>query len=111
MPNYNRDAIALRQLSAEAGRKWAIFGDEQPPAHTGVMPDADDPTHDEPRIEALWGNLMGGGGGVEWYFGSQVRAHGHQLRGLPLARPHVGPDALSPSSSSAAPAVLGDGAE
>ena len=26
--------------------------------------------HDEPRIEALWGNLMGGGSGVEWYFGS-----------------------------------------
>ena len=70
MRNYHRDAVVLRKRSAEAGRKWAIFGDEQPPANTGVMPDANDPNHDEPRIEALWGNLMGGGSGVEWYFGS-----------------------------------------
>lgn len=69
MRNYNRDAITLRKKSADAGRKWAIFGDEQPPDHTGVMPDANDPDHDAPRTEALWGNLMGGGSGVEWYFG------------------------------------------
>jgi hypothetical protein len=36
-----------------------------------VLPDADDPGHDVPRIHALWGNLMGGGSGVEWYFGSR----------------------------------------
>ena len=71
MANYNRDAVVLRGRSAAAGRKWVIMGDEQPPAAVGVKPDADDPTHDEPRIEALWGNLMGGGGGVEWYFGSK----------------------------------------
>jgi hypothetical protein len=70
MRNYYRDAVVLRKRSAEAGRKWAIFGDEQPPANTGIVPDAVDPSHDEPRIEALWGNLMGGGSGVEWYFGS-----------------------------------------
>jgi hypothetical protein len=70
MRNYNRDAIVLRRRSAEAGRKWAIFGDEQPPANRGVLPDQVDPGHDEPRLEALWGNLMGGGSGVEWYFGS-----------------------------------------
>lgn len=70
MKEYYREAVELRRLSSAAGRKWAIFGDEQAPANKGVMPDADDPTHDEPRIEALWGNLMGGGSGVEWYFGS-----------------------------------------
>jgi hypothetical protein len=69
MKNYNRDAVALRERSAKAGRKWAVYGDEQPPAHTGVMPDESDPDHDVPRAEALWGNLMGGGSGVEWYFG------------------------------------------
>lgn len=69
MKNYNRDAIALRAKSAQAGRKWAIFGDEQPPDSVGVMPDESDANHDEPRIQALWGNLMGGGAGVEWYFG------------------------------------------
>jgi hypothetical protein len=70
MRNYYRDAVVLRRRSAEAGRRWVIFGDEQPPANTGIVPDATDPNHDEPRIEALWGNLMGGGSGVEWYFGS-----------------------------------------
>ncbi len=71
MERYNADAIALRELTARAGRKWAIFGDEQAPASHGVLPDADDPDHDRPRTLALWGNLMGGGSGVEWYFGSK----------------------------------------
>nr|MCU0248522.1 DUF5060 domain-containing protein [Bryobacter sp.] len=69
MQNYHRDALVLRERSAKAGRKWAIYGDEQPAAKVGVMPDADDPAHDIPRIQALWGNLLGGGSGVEWYFG------------------------------------------
>ncbi len=69
MDRYNRDAIELRRRSAQAGRKWAIFGDEQNPARSGVVPDADDPGHDLPRKQALWGNLMAGGSGVEWYFG------------------------------------------
>ncbi len=71
MANYNNEAIVLRKRSAEAGRKWAIFGDEQSKASHGVVPDANDPTHDIPRKQGLWGNLMGGGSGVEWYFGHQ----------------------------------------
>lgn len=43
--------------------------DEIGPADIGAKPDADDPRHDEVRGPALWGNLMAGGGGVEWYFG------------------------------------------
>ncbi len=69
LDRYHGDAVTLRRLSAEAGRKWAIFGDEQAPASHGVVPDVNDPTHDEPRKLALWGNLMAGGSGVEWYFG------------------------------------------
>lgn len=71
MHDYNRDAIVLRKRSERAGRKWAIFGDEQQPAWRGAAPDAVDPTHDLSRKQALWGNLMGGGSGVEWYFGSR----------------------------------------
>jgi len=55
--------------SAESGRKWIVCLDEIGPANTGVKPDADDPDHDEVRQHALWGNLMAGGAGVEWYFG------------------------------------------
>jgi hypothetical protein len=71
MANYHRETVILRQRSAEAGRKWAIFCDEQSEASHGVVPDANDPTHDLPRKLGLWGNLMGGGAGVEWYFGHQ----------------------------------------
>jgi hypothetical protein len=67
----NREAIELRRRSAAAGRKWVVFADEQNPSTHGVLPDADDPNHDQPRREALWGNLMGGGAGVEWYFGNK----------------------------------------
>jgi hypothetical protein len=55
--------------SAAAGRKWFVSLDEIGPAGTGVMPDADDYWHDAVRKQALWGNLMAGGAGVEWYFG------------------------------------------
>ena len=68
---YYQEALELRQLTSSAGRPWVIFGDEQAPASHGIRPDTDDPEHNEPRIEALWGNLMGGGSGVEWYFGHQ----------------------------------------
>lgn len=55
--------------SAAAGRPWVVCLDEIGPANTGVKPDADDPGHDEVRKLHLWGNLMAGGAGVEWYFG------------------------------------------
>jgi hypothetical protein len=55
--------------SASAGREWLVCLDEIGPAHTGVKPDKDDYWHDEVRKKHLWGNLMAGGAGVEWYFG------------------------------------------
>ena len=64
--NYNAWAIELRERSAQAGRKWAIYGDEQGPAVSADMSNLD-----TLRKGALWGNLIGGGAGVEWYFGYQ----------------------------------------
>ena len=55
--------------SAVAGRLWFVCLDEIAQAHTGVKPDKDDYWHDEVRAKHLWGNLMAGGAGVEWYFG------------------------------------------
>ena len=55
--------------SASAGRPWFVCLDEVAVAHTGVKPDKDDYWHDEIRAKHLWGNLMAGGAGVEWYFG------------------------------------------
>ncbi|MEZ5397231.1 MAG: hypothetical protein R2724_31250 [Bryobacterales bacterium] len=41
---YYQEAFDLVQRSAEAGRRWVIFHDEQNPASDGVLPDADDRT-------------------------------------------------------------------
>jgi hypothetical protein len=43
--------------------------DEIGPHTTGVTPDGPENNHDQVRHHALWGHLMAGGAGVEWYFG------------------------------------------
>lgn len=63
------ETLKWRLLSEQKGRKWVVCSDEIGPADTGVKPDAYDPEHNAIRHEVLWGNLMAGGGGVEWYFG------------------------------------------
>jgi hypothetical protein len=55
---YNEYAVELRSLTSAAGRKWAIYGDEQ----AGLGSD-----EDLLRQHVTWGNLMGGGAGVEWF--------------------------------------------
>lgn len=65
----HRQTLKWVEASVKAGRPWFVSLDEIGPANTGVKPDADDPGHDEVRAKHLWGNLMAGGAGVEWYFG------------------------------------------
>ncbi|MDX2432409.1 MAG: DUF5060 domain-containing protein [Bacteroides sp.] len=55
--------------SEEAGKRWIVNLDEIGPAFKGAMPDSHDPDHDTIRQHCLWGTLLAGGGGVEWYFG------------------------------------------
>lgn len=68
--------------SAAAGKPWVVANDEQGSADTGVPPDlgykgfngktSDGKTAqsaDDIRKATLWGNLMAGGAGVEYYFG------------------------------------------
>lgn len=69
-------------VSERAGRPWVVPNDEQGPAGLGVPPDPGfagwngldekgtpvQTLHDI-RKYALWGNLMAGGAGVEYYFG------------------------------------------
>jgi hypothetical protein len=74
------------RASAAAGRPWVVCNDEQNPANQGVPPDpgykgyAGKNTtgkevgydlHDI-RKATLWGTLMAGGAGVEYYFGYQL---------------------------------------
>ena len=52
------DTLAAVKDSKAAGRPWVVANDEQGNARTGVMPDSDDPDHDNIRQQALWGNIM-----------------------------------------------------
>lgn len=57
-------------LSASSGRKWIVSNDEQAPSSDGAMPDAvENNNQDSIRKDVLWGNIMAGGCGVEYYFG------------------------------------------
>jgi len=73
--------------SAAAGRPWVVAHDEQNPPSTGVPPDPGwegfdgtarpgrngrPYTPDDIRKFTLWGTLLAGGGGVEYYFGSTL---------------------------------------
>jgi PKD repeat protein len=69
MDHTHAETIRWIDQSASSGLPWFVCLDEIGPAGAGVLPDANDPTHDQVRKEALWGNLMAGGAGVEWYFG------------------------------------------
>lgn len=57
------------EASKKMDRQWIVMMDEIGRWHTGTRTDQDDPAHDTLRQEVLWGTLMAGGAGVEWYFG------------------------------------------
>ena len=61
--------LKWREKSDAAGKKWAIAVDEPGKAKVALLPDEEDSEHDDARGNALWGTLMAGGYGVEWYFG------------------------------------------
>ncbi len=78
-------ALQWVEESEAAGHRWVVASDEQNPASQGVPPDpgyegfagedasgnAVHTLHDV-RKYTLWGNLMAGGAGVEYYFGYQL---------------------------------------
>ena len=54
---YNEWAISYRTRTQNAGQPWVIYGDEQGPRVASDMSNVDEIIRD-----ALWGNIMGGGG-------------------------------------------------
>lgn len=60
-----------RLKSDSAGHPWLITMDEIGMWYDGAMTDAEDPNHSTLRRYALWGTLLSGGAGVEWYFGAK----------------------------------------
>jgi hypothetical protein len=61
--------------SDDAGKPWVVACDEPGDASHALVPDSDlipyDPERNNARKNGLWGNVMAGGAGLEWYFGYQ----------------------------------------
>ncbi|WP_109438165.1 DUF5060 domain-containing protein [Aquimarina sp. AU119] len=55
----------------EKGHDWLITMDEIGLWHTAALPDNEDPDHDSLRQYVLWGTLLSGAAGLEWYFGAK----------------------------------------
>ena len=80
--NAHQRTLKWLSESAKAGRPWVVCNDEQNPASDGVPADPGYEGKDgfavqngkqynlhDVRKMCLWGTLMAGGGGVEYYFG------------------------------------------
>lgn len=78
-PNFgdvHRDVLEWVKKSTEAGKPWVVACDEAGGAQKGLTTDAEDAkdpdgkgNHAAARHKALWGALLAGGTGTEWYFG------------------------------------------
>lgn len=74
------DAARWVKDSAAAGKPWAVAVDEPGDAQNAIRPDNDaGNSHVDGRKNALWGTLMAGGWGNEYYFG-----YGHAHSDLTL---------------------------
>lgn len=67
----HQETLKWIRLSKEAGKQWAVAVDEPGDAGHALVPDRLDPEKNLARQRALWGVLMAGGWGTEWYFGYQ----------------------------------------
>jgi hypothetical protein len=67
--DVHEDAKYWLKQSFDSLHQWVVCLDEIGPSWKGALPDIADPSHDTIRYKVLWGNLMAGGAGVEWYFG------------------------------------------
>lgn len=65
----NRLTKEVIEKSAAAGKPWPVACDEPGDPSHALIPDDEDPDHFNARTNGLWGNLLAGGWGTEWYFG------------------------------------------
>jgi hypothetical protein len=69
---HPRQCIRWKSKSDNAGRPWLVTMDEIGMWHTGAKTDRADPNHPTLTRYALWGTLLSGAAGVEWYFGAHT---------------------------------------
>lgn len=69
----HQQTLKWTRQSESSGHTWPVFIDEPGMAWQGIEPDSLVPNNQAVmRKYALWGNLMAGGSGVEWYFGYEL---------------------------------------
>ena len=74
------DVLEWVKKSTDAGKPWVVAYDEPGSASEGLMNDAEDMkdpkgkgNYTAARHKALWGALLAGGAGTEWYFGYKFK--------------------------------------
>ncbi len=68
--NVHRQTLNYINRSQKAGKPWVVACDEPGDATHALRPDSDaGNSHEDGRRNGLWGNVMAGGAGLEWYFG------------------------------------------
>lgn len=68
--NVHKRTLNYIRRSKAAGKPWVVACDEPGDASHSLRPDNDaGDSHTDGRKNGLWGNVMAGGAGLEWYFG------------------------------------------
>jgi len=79
--NCHRHVVKWVRASSKVKKPWGVAFDEPGNASEGTAPDPDypgmpkdykGPTIHQTRADVLWGTLLGGGWGVEYYFGYKL---------------------------------------
>lgn len=61
--------LKVLEDSKSAGKVWAVAVDEPGDAQHSLITDEEDAEHNDARKNGLWGAMMAGAWGTEWYFG------------------------------------------
>lgn len=70
--DFSRVNAQVKRVIEEAqlvGKVWAVACDEPGDASHSLITDDEDPEHFHARTNGLWGAMLAGGWGTEWYFG------------------------------------------
>ncbi|MCK0148210.1 DUF5060 domain-containing protein [Arenibacter sp. F26102] len=67
--NVHKSVLRILNESKNAGKIWAVACDEPGDAQHSLITDTEDPQHNDARKNGLWGAMMAGAWGTEWYFG------------------------------------------
>ncbi|MEM6803120.1 MAG: DUF5060 domain-containing protein [Bacteroidota bacterium] len=67
--NVHKAVLRWRNLAKAAKKVWANAVDEPGDHRYSLVPDKVNAEHNNARQNALWGALMAGAWGIEWYFG------------------------------------------